>query len=256
MTASIALQLYSVREYLVEDFSVIIHKIAKMGYTGVETAGFPEGIKPDRVKQIFDENGLVVTSSHSELPLGDDKQRVLDNLASINCPHLVSPWMDPSYYSSREKMKSLAEIFNNAYQVAIENGMKFSIHNHTFEFSLFNGEPAIYTLIEYLEPGINFQLDTYWIKVAGIDPRKTVAHFGEREPLLHIKDGPATTEDDMTALGEGVMDIPAIIEAGKLNTKWLIVELDRCATDMLEAVEKSYHYLASQSSHRTSDLFN
>jgi hypothetical protein len=32
---------------------------------------------------------------------------------------------------------------------------------------------------------------------------------------------------------------------GEANTKWLIVELDRCATDMLEAVEKSNQYLAS-----------
>jgi hypothetical protein len=47
----------------------------------------------------------------------------------------------------------------------------------------------------------------------------------------------------MVALGEGVMDVPRIIAAGGKNTEWLIVELDRCATDMLTAVEKSYLYL-------------
>jgi hypothetical protein len=47
----------------------------------------------------------------------------------------------------------------------------------------------------------------------------------------------------MTALGEGVVDIPSVVAAGAGSTKWLIVELDHCATDMLEAVDKSYQYL-------------
>jgi hypothetical protein len=47
----------------------------------------------------------------------------------------------------------------------------------------------------------------------------------------------------MTALGEGVVDIPAIVAAGAGSTEWLVVELDRCATDMMEAVHKSYQYL-------------
>jgi hypothetical protein len=47
----------------------------------------------------------------------------------------------------------------------------------------------------------------------------------------------------MTALGAGVVDIPGVVAAGEGSTEWLVVELDRCATDMLEAVRKSYQYL-------------
>lgn len=245
MATPIGLQLYSVREYLGKDFSGSIERIARMGYTGVETAGFPESITPVQAKTIFDQNGLVVTSSHSPLPLGEDKNRILDTLAATGCPHLVCPWMDPDYYSSVEKIKTLAEIFNNAYHIAIDNGLRFSIHNHAFEFDSLEGKPAMYTLMEYLDPGINFQLDTYWIKVAGLNPSEVVSHLGERAPLLHIKDGPATPDGDMTAVGEGVLEIPTIINSGDPYTTWLIVELDRCATDMLVAIEKSYKYLAS-----------
>jgi sugar phosphate isomerase/epimerase len=244
MTAPIGLQLYSVREYLTQDFAGVTKRIAKMGYTGVETWNFPEGLDPKDAKNIFDDLGLTVTSSHSPLPLGDDKQQVLDALNAIGCPHLVSASMDPDYYSSEDKMKGLAEIFNQAAEVAAENGMKFSIHNHDFEYASFNGSPAIYTLMKYLEPGINFELDTYWIKVAGVDPAEVVTRMGDRSPLLHIKDGPATKEGDMTAVGDGVVDVPSIIKAGKPITEWLIVELDRCATDMMEALEKSCQYLA------------
>jgi sugar phosphate isomerase/epimerase len=155
--------------------------------------------------------------------------------------------MDPGYFASVDKLKELADLLNEAYAVAVENGMKFSYHNHDFEYALHNDIPAIYTLQEFLEPGIQFELDTYWIQVAGQDPAKVTARFGQQAPLLHIKDGPATREADMTAVGDGVVDVPAIIESGKPHTEWLIVELDRCATDMLEAVEKSFRYLKTLS---------
>jgi sugar phosphate isomerase/epimerase len=47
----------------------------------------------------------------------------------------------------------------------------------------------------------------------------------------------------MTAVGQGVMDIPAIVAAAEGRTEWMIVELDSCATDMWKAVEESYRYL-------------
>jgi sugar phosphate isomerase/epimerase len=70
-----------------------------------------------------------------------------------------------------------------------------------------------------------------------------VEALGERAPLLHIKDGPLDSEKDMQAIGEGAMDIPPIIEASHGTCDWLIVELDRCGSDMMEAVENSYDYL-------------
>ena len=45
------------------------------------------------------------------------------------------------------------------------------------------------------------------------------------------------------ALGEGKVDLPGVIAAGGSHTEWHIVELDSCATDMVEAVKKSYAYL-------------
>ena len=35
----------------------------------------------------------------------------------------------------------------------------------------------------------------------------------------------------------------ALADASRDTAEWWIVELDRCATDMLEAVQKSYTYL-------------
>jgi len=40
------------------------------------------------------------------------------------------------------------------------------------------------------------------------------------------------------------MNFPAILTAAKDVCEWEIVEIDSCASDMLEAVNKSYQYLA------------
>ena len=63
---------------------------------------------------------------------------------------------------------------------------------------------------------------------------------------MHIKDGPLDAAQDMQAVGTGKMDFPPIIEASHGACDWLIVELDRCATDMMEAVEQSYEFLVDK----------
>ena len=39
---------------------------------------------------------------------------------------------------------------------------------------------------------------------------------------------------------------PVILQASAGHAQWLVVELDQCATSMLEAATRSYHYLAAQ----------
>jgi sugar phosphate isomerase/epimerase len=98
-------------------------------------------------------------------------------------------------------------------------------------------------MLEYLSPDVFFEIDTYWVQTAGPDPAEVVKKLGQKAPFLHIKDGPCVKGEPMVAVGDGVMDFPSIIEAGEGTTEWLVVELDACATDMMEAVKKSYDYL-------------
>jgi sugar phosphate isomerase/epimerase len=96
-------------------------------------------------------------------------------------------------------------------------------------------------LLEHLSPDVFLEIDTYWVKTAGVDPAAVLREIGRRAPLLHIKDGPAVQEAPMTAVGAGVLDWPAVAEAS--SAEWWIVELDRCATDIWEALQQSYTYL-------------
>ena len=70
--------------------------------------------------------------------------------------------------------------------------------------------------------------------------------LGDRVRYLHVKDGPVVNRDDfMTAVGAGRMPVAEILAASP-SARWHVVELDRCATDMMTAVEDSLTWLVGQ----------
>jgi len=244
MSVPVGLQLYSIRESLNKDFERGVRRVAGIGYAGVEPAGFP-GTTPEAAAKLFTELGLAVPAAHVPLPLGDDKNEVLDTMAAIGCPRMICPVI-PRDMSTVAQVEKTCDQFNAANAVASENGMEFGVHNHWWEFQSIEGRIVFEILLECLDPGVFFEVDTYWAQVGGADPIALVKELGGRAPLLHIKDGPGTREDPMVAVGDGAIDVASIVKAGGTATQWLIVELDRCATDMMEAVAKSYAHLVSE----------
>ncbi len=241
MAAPIALQLYTLREKLAEDFGGTLRKIAEIGYVGVEPAGF-RGTTPGDAARLFRDLQLEVPSAHVPLPVGDQKEAVLDEAQIIGAKWIISG-LGESDFSSEDAIQRSCEKFNRAQEAAASLGLRFGIHNHWWEFNKI-GERFIFQIMqEYLLPEIFFEVDTYWAQTAGADPAAVVAELGKRAPLLHIKDGPAKKGVPMTAVGDGVLDFHKIAEAGSEHIQWMIVELDACATDMSEAVQKSYSYL-------------
>jgi sugar phosphate isomerase/epimerase len=146
----------------------------------------------------------------------------------------------------------LISIYNEAGKFAKANGLQFGLHNHWWEYrNKIDGRFVYEYLLEYLDPNIFFEVDTYWVKVAGQDPSAIVKKLGSRAPLLHIKDGPAKwndllpqdNPDPMTAVGKGTQNFPEIVKAANGNTEWMVVEMDKTSTDVFEALKESYDYL-------------
>jgi sugar phosphate isomerase/epimerase len=247
MPSPIALQLYSVREAIAAtSYETMVRKVAEIGYAGVETAGFP-GTTPQAAGKLFKELGLTVCSIHS-FPIPDEarKQEVVDTLGALDCKVAVSG-AGPDDFKTVDITKVTCEKLNAAAAMLKPAGIRLGVHNHWWEYlPLDGGKYAYEYMLDFLSPDVFFEIDTYWVKTAGVDPAKVVKRLGGRAPYLHIKDGPAQKGVPQLAVGEGVLDFPAVIKAGEGNTEWLIVELDGCATDMLEAVRKSHAYLTSK----------
>ena len=242
MTIPIALQLYTIRDLLAQDYEGTIRKVADFGYVGVETANmFADS--PASTAKLFGELGLTVTSAHSQLPLGDQKQEVIDAMGALDCKRLILPWQPTELFQSVDGIKRVCDSLNEASAVAKTNGFQVGYHNHWFEYELVEDRIPADVMLEHLDPDVFLEVDVYWVQTAGQNPIEVVRRLGSHAPLLHIKDGPCKIEAAMTALGEGVVDIPSVVAAGTGSTEWLIVELDECATDMMEAVSKSYQYL-------------
>ena len=242
MSTPIALQLYTLRDLLAQDYEGTIRKVADLGYLGLETANM-FGESPASAAKLFGELGLTVTSAHSMLPIGDQKQEVLDTLGALNCKRLILPWQPTELFQSVDGIKKVCDLLNEASAVAKAHGIQVGYHNHWFEYGRVEDRLAADVMLAHLSPDVILEVDVYWVQTAGQSPAETVRRLGTRAPLLHIKDGPCQVEAPMTALGEGVVDIPGVIAAGNGATEWLIVELDHCATDIFEAVAKSYEYL-------------
>jgi len=242
MTPPIALQLYSLRERANEDFEGTVRLVAEMGYAGVEPAGVPGPMLPSGAGDLFRELGLQVPSAHCRMPVGDDKNAVLDAAAAIDCPVVVSG-QGPDDFATIDKIKATLELFNEAGAACREVGLRFGVHNHWWEYVPVEGVYPYQMMIELLDPDILCEIDTYWVQTGGCDVAQVLREMGERSPLLHIKDGPCVAKEPMTAVGSGVMDFPAILASAGDVPQWLIVEQDRTAGDMVADVRSSYEYL-------------
>jgi len=251
--AKIAVQLYSVRKELEKDMKGTLKRIADMGFEAVETAFWSKDMSVKQAGQYLKDAGLPVCSAHIELPIDDQKAAFLETAKELGCKKMIwHGWPEDIRYGSLDGTKQLVAIYNEANRFAKANGLQFGIHNHWWEFRNKVGKRFVYeVLLDQLDKDIFFEIDTYWVKVAGHNPADIVRKFGKRAPLLHIKDGSAVWRDSladdnpdpMVAVGKGTQNFPAIVKAANGNTEWMIVEMDKTTTDVFEALQESYDYL-------------
>jgi sugar phosphate isomerase/epimerase len=246
MRPPIAVQLYSLREAAGRDFAGVIERVGRIGYAGVELAGL-HGMAPTEARRRLADAGLEIASAHVEPPRGDATARVLDEQEALGNRTLVVPFVPPDRFKTEDGVRQVAAELNECVANARARGMTLGYHNHWWEFETrHHGRTVHEILMSELDADTFAEIDTYWATVGGSDPAKVVAELGPRARLLHLKDGPADGfKSPMTAVGEGVLDFPAIVAANDA-VRWHIVELDACATDMFEAIEKSYRWLTGR----------
>jgi sugar phosphate isomerase/epimerase len=245
VTARISVQLYSLREEAKQGLAPVLERLGRIGYAGVEAAGLHDLSAQEFVRRVADA-GMVVSSGHCALVKPNQAAELLDAQEAIGVKQLVVAFLPPDRFADQAGVAKCADHLNTFNEAVRARGMTLGYHNHWWEFgNRIGNETAHSLLFRLLDPSIFAEVDTYWAKVGGADPARVVKDLGTRAPLLHIKDGPANdTEAPMTAVGSGVVDVPAIAAASR--AAWHIVELDRCATDMFEAVQQSYAYLTKR----------
>jgi sugar phosphate isomerase/epimerase len=242
-SAPISVQLYTLRKETAVDFPAVLARLGAKGYPGVELAGFGE-LSPSKLSSALADAGVSVSSAHVGMQDESAFAAALDDHAAVGCDTVVVPSLPVEAFADLDAVRAAADRVNALVDAAQSRGMTLGYHNHFWEFTAMpDGRPALLHLFEHLAPGVFAEVDIYWAQVGGSDPKGVVTELGSRVGLLHVKDGPADEpKNPMVAVGDGVVDIPGVLAASP-TARWHIVELDRCATDMFEAVERSYDYL-------------
>ncbi|MXO06925.1 sugar phosphate isomerase/epimerase [Flavobacterium sp. HBTb2-11-1] len=223
----IGLQLYTLRDELPKDVKGTLEKVAKAGYTTVETYGFSIkdqfwGLTPKELKKILDDNGLKAVSGHynlgsflydgntAELISAIEAAKVLKN------EFLTVPWIDEPFRRSIEDYKKIAARVNEAAKMCKKAGLKLAYHNHDFEFKKYDGVTGYEILLKETDKDlVYFELDLYWVVHSGNDPLKLFKENPGRFKMWHVKDKDRNNNDLNTEIGAGTIDFRPFFAAAK-----------------------------------------
>jgi len=262
---TIGLQLWSVRNQLESDPVGTLTVLAEQGYKQVELM---DTRQLTQLKPIADDLGLAVNSSFilwttitgnwDLVPHEKDQtysfDKILEEANKANLSHLVFGYLMKGERDTVDKYKLYCDRLNEAGAKAKAAGIQLCYHNHSFEFGPIEDTVPFEILVERFDPDlVKFELDVFWASVGGYDPVALTKRLSSRISLLHLKDKKAETpvifdegevpEDAFKELGNGVVDIPAIIKLGEeAKVDYCFVEQDH-SPDPINSVGESVNYL-------------
>ncbi len=224
----VALQLYSIRNDCQKDFDAALAQAAKMGFVGVEFAGYYNyGNKPKELRQKLDELNLKVAGTHIRTAdLRSDRiQRTIEFHQTIGCKFLIVP--GDGDFTHPEKSKALAETYTKAAEILKPQGMACGFHNHTGEFKK-DGDKTYWELFaERTSKDVVLQQDCGWTAAAGYNPVEMIKRYPGRTKTTHFKPTVVGNDSSKKAyLGQDSVDWVAVYAACREfgGTEWVIVE--------------------------------
>jgi len=241
----VALQLYTVRDVLKEDYVGGLKQVKDIGYDAVELAGAAPYAGP-RMKEILDDIGLRVVGMHVSLEeLEGNLQKWIEFSTAVGTDDLVCPYLPEERRKTKEDWLSVAAVLDSIGAACREQGKRLSYHNHSFEFVELDGQHALDLLYENTSPeNLYAELDTYWVKHGGEDPVAYVRKCTGRIVILHVKDMAGDQERSFAEIGSGILDWPAIHRASlQAGVRWYCVEQDVCSRPSMESARLSLQYI-------------
>ena len=267
----IALQLYTVRGDMEQDFKGTLQKVKALGFDGVEFAGLFNNAPAD-VNAMCKEIGLVPISAH--VPLADmlaDVDKVIADYKAVGCKYIVVPYVTEERRPGGELFFQMVDEIRAIGEKCKAAGLTLLYHNHDFEFKkLESGEYGLdYLYANVASDLLQTELDQCWVKYSGIEPTEYLKKYEGRSPVVHLKDfhiegkqegdpyaliglneneTKKSSAFEFRPLGNGVQDIPAIIATAKeVGSKWLVVEQDQPSMGKtpMECAATSMEYLKS-----------
>jgi sugar phosphate isomerase/epimerase len=233
----IGFQVWTIREQLVKDFPGTLKMMAGLGYQslemcsppGYESSGFGPlmKLKPNEMKQIINDAGLICISSHYGV---DEFRQHLDDriefaLESGQTQMILSSFDLPRNATLTDWLKAADEL-NEFGRRAKNAGIQMGYHNHDMEFGQLDGTLIYDALMKQFDPDyikmqfqvavirLGYKASTYFRKYPG---RFISAHLADWSP----------EKKKQVPIGQGIVDWKEFfntIDTG--GVKNIFVEMD------------------------------
>jgi len=270
----VAVQLYSIREYIVgcKDKNTgaflqpgvglerALKEVSAIGYEGVEFAGY-YGHDAKTIRAMLDDSGLVACGTHiGRDVIGPDKlAKACEFNLGFGNDLLICPGggnFPKEGECLDDFLKMLVDYYNKAAEDAARYGCKVGIHNHTreFELKLKNGQIYWDYFFSNTDPRVCMEQDVGWTTCAGHDPKSQYVKYPHRSPTLHAKEnGMGTGVSEFDAIlgqpgrpGATPVDWDGLITVARNDgVKWFVVECERHGNDF-SAIKPSREFLAAK----------
>jgi sugar phosphate isomerase/epimerase len=242
----IALQLYSIREDCKKDLPGSLAAVAKMGYEGVEFAGY-YGRSAAELRKMVDDLGLKVAGTHIGLDtlLGDQFAATVEFNQAIGNKFLIVPGLSEERTKSRAAWLETAGIFNEIVDKLNPLGMYTGYHNHHTEFKPLDGEMPWDTFFGNTKKDVVMQIDAGNALHGNADPVPFLERYPGRALTVHLKE--YSKGNDKAIIGEGDVrwnDLFRICETTG-SSQWYIVEQESYAFPPIECVDRCLKVLKS-----------
>lgn len=241
----IGLQLYTVRNEMMQDNVGTLKKIAGIGYKEIESAasdkGYYYGFKPAEMKKICTDLGMTLRSGH--VHYDDNWQQTIDQAVESGQQYLIVSVM-PEKGQTVDNYKHTAEIFNKAGEAAKKSNITFGYHNHDSEFEKDNGKVLYDVLLENTNPDfVKMEMDLGWVIITGNNPLDYFEKYPGRFPLWHLKDMDMK-EKHSVEFGKGGLDVKKMLEnAKKAGMKYFFVEQEEYTGTAFDCLAYNMNYL-------------
>jgi sugar phosphate isomerase/epimerase len=236
---SVGVQLYSLRDQCKTDLPGMLTAVSKIGYKGVEFAGY-HGQTAAALRKLLDNNGLVTCGTHTpeDSIKGDKLKETIEFNRVIGNHYLIVPWMTGK---SRQEWLDKAKFFNEIADKLKPEGMLVGYHAHAHDFKMFEGVSAWDLFFGNTKADVVMQMDTSNCVEGGADPVAVLKKYPGRARTIHAKangGGPeAVIGEDKIAWKE----VFAFCE-GPGGTEWYVVEHET-SKDPVGAVRRSFEAL-------------
>jgi len=228
--------------------------IVSMGFTSIEGGG--GDMDPYEYKKLCESKGLTIPSMGTGYnTLVEDPLSVIERAKILGAEYVMCAWLPHEKGNfTLENARKTVEDFNTFGKILADSGITFCYHAHGYEFQPYEDGTLLDYIIQNTNPEyVSFEMDIFWIQFGGGDPAALLDKYGSRWKLMHVKDlrkgvqkdltGLTDTDNDVT-VGDGELDIPAILKAAKragIKHYFIEDESDRIITQ----IPKSIEYLRS-----------